>query len=85
MHKRRFELLDTQKASLRVRVSLARFNASKRVRGASVGAPTAAQVDSGQPMKFSLLERKWVPRETKAPTPAQLLAAYGQSPFAHWE
>ena len=41
MHKRRFELLDTQKASLRVRVSLARFNASKRVRGASVGAPTA--------------------------------------------
>jgi hypothetical protein len=77
-------LYDTEKAHLRVRLSLARFNASKRVRGASVGAPPEEEAKEQQ-MKFSLLERKWVPKTTKAPTPAELNAAYAVPAFAHWE
>ena len=70
-------LYNTETQELRLRLSLARFNNSKRVRGAPLG--KAQRGESGEPLKYSLLACDWVPRSERAPTPAQLLARHPPS------
>jgi hypothetical protein len=89
-HELNYLSYDTETRELTLRVSLARFNGSKRVRGASVGAPPseppAQGTVAGRPWyKYSLVERKWVPWATRAPTPAELHARYpGLQEWSHW-
>ena len=77
-------LYDTEKRTLRIRVSMARFAASKRVSGASVGGPTQADLSLSVPLKYSLLEGKWIPRSSPAPTAAELLARFPGPSWAHF-
>lgn len=74
-------MYNTEAQKLRIRVSLARFANSKRVRGASLG---RAPSDSEVPLKYSLLALDWVPRSTPAPTPAELLARHPAPQWLHY-
>ena len=82
---------DTEAQRLTVRLSLARFNASKRTSGASVGKPPDGDppgppAPPGRPKwKYSLLGAKWVPWSTPAPTWRELRVAFpGLSEWVHW-
>jgi hypothetical protein len=78
---------DSELQQLKIRLAISRFNASKRVSGASLAgkAEAEAEASSGEPLKYSLLERRWVARTTAAPTPQELLAAYpGARAWVHW-
>ena len=73
-------LYDTEQKMLRVRISIARFNASKRKRGAAVGKPP----ESDEPLKYSLLECDWVPRSRRAPRWDELVARHPAPLWTHW-
>ena len=79
-HEYNYVSYDTETQELTVRLSVARFNASKRVRGASVGTPPADPPPGGGTWKYSLLDRAWVPASHHAPTVAQLKARYPAGP-----
>ena len=84
-HQYNFFSYDTEAQTLTLRLSVARFNASLRVRGASVGKPPAQPPPAGGRWKFSLLERAWVPSGVRAPTPRELKERYPAGPqWMHW-
>ena len=89
-HEINYISISTETRELTMRLSWARFNGSKRVRGASIGAPPkdppAQGSTPGKPMwKYSLLARAWVPWATPAPTPKELRVQYpGLAAWAHW-
>ena len=84
-HEYNFIAYDTETQQLTVRLSLARFNASARVRGASVGAPPVGAPPGGGRWKYSLLERMWVASSTRAPTPRELKERYPAGPqWLYW-
>ena len=76
---------DTEKQELTLRLSVARFNASLRVRGASVGPPPLQPPPGGGKWKYSLLARDWVSSAVRAPTPRELKERYPSGPkWMHW-
>ena len=88
-HEVNFISYNTETRELTLRLSLARFNGAKRVRGATVGVPPKDPPPgavAGQPVwKYSLMERDWVPWATRAPTPAELAVRYpGLAAWQHW-
>jgi hypothetical protein len=84
-HQYNFISYDTEAQALTVRLSVARFNASLRVRGASVGKPPEMPPPGGGKWKYSLYERAWVPGSVRAPTPRQLKERYPAGPsWMHW-
>lgn len=84
-HEYNFLSYDTASQQLTVRLSVARFLGSTRVRGAAVGKPPAEPAAAGGRWKFSLLERCWVARSTPAPTPRQLKERYPTgAPWLWW-
>ena len=90
-HEINFITYDTETRELTLRLSISRFNGSKRVRGSSIGAPPkeappGPPPPAGRPpWKYSLLERDWVAWSTHAPTPTALRAAFpGLAAWAHW-
>ena len=84
-HEYNFISFDTETQELTVRLSVARFNASVRVRGASVGPPPADPPPAGGTWKYSLLLREWVPNSVRAPTPRVLKERYPAcAQWMHW-
>jgi len=78
--------MDPETLEFYMRVSIVRFNASKRIRGADVGGPAEAASSSAEPVKFDAVHRAYVPRSAKAPTPREMKSAYpGPPTFAHWK
>lgn len=67
---------DTAKQQLTLRLSVAQFNASKRVRGADVREPPP---EGPGPFKY-VLSRGWVSMDTHAPTAGALRRAYPSGP-----
>ena len=67
---------DTDTQQLTLRLSVARFNSSKRVRGADVHEPMP---DDGQRYKY-VLSMGWVPISTHAPNAWQLRRAMPPGP-----
>ena len=66
--------INTVAQELTVRSPVAQFNASKRKRGAALGAPTPSP--DGVPRKFDLLSQTWVALTERAPTLGALKRAY---------
>ena len=64
---------DTAVQELTVQAPVAAFNASKRKRGATLGAPPA---DATEALKYNLLEMTWVPLTQRAPTVGALKRAF---------
>ena len=71
-----FMAYDTETQKLTLRVSVARFNASKRVRGADVNEEPP---NDGARYKY-VLSQGWVPLATRAPTTWQLRRAMPAGP-----
>ena len=84
-HQYNFISYDTEAQSLTVRLSVARFKASLKVRGASVGKPPSEPPPGGGKWKYSLFERDWVPNSVRAPSPRELKQRYPSGPrWMHW-
>lgn len=88
-HAINFISYDTETEKLTVRLSIATFNASRHVSGASVGKPPAHRPPGAVPgrpaWKYSLVTRDWVPWSTAAPTVAALRAKYPEyGEWVHW-
>lgn len=75
-HAINFISYETETRCLTLRLSLARFNASKRVRGASIGGLPPHAPPGGGGWKYSLLEGDWIPSSTPAPTIGELMRAF---------
>ena len=83
-----FIYYDTETCMLGGRLAIARFNASKHVRGASVGEPPDADAFGGEPVKFDLASRSYVKRSAPAATYKRLKNSVeyrGPPAFAHWK
>lgn len=75
-----FMCYETATRTLKLRLSVAEFNNTTRIGGASVGKPPA----EGGPWKYSLLAQDWVPRSTPAAPPKTLLQEYAAGGWEFW-